>query len=197
MEHISGASFGQLERGLTDYEKTKYARQLREITDRMNTPCERFNHYDVVDRALHCERWGKFPLSFQYERREYLKKYEMKNPVYVHGDMNPDNVLVDAKGKLYIVDFADAVLAPAEYELAAIVCELFCFEKPYMDGYFGEYDAAGLAEKCFEGLLLHDFGYNIIRSNLGRIDEITSLAVLKKRLYTAIKNNKGWEMYGQ
>ena len=61
-----------------------------------------------------------------------------------------------------------------------------------MDGYFGEYDAVKLAEKCFDGLMLHDFGYNIIRCNLGRIDEIKSLAVLKERLYTAIKN-KGWK----
>lgn len=193
MEHISGGSFGQLESGMTDEEKMEYAKQLRKITDKMNTPCESFNHIDVISRALHCERWCKFPLSFQNERREYLKQHKIAAPVYVHGDLNPDNVWIDTKGKLYIIDFADAVLAPPEYELAAVVCELFCFEKPYMDGYFGDYDAIELAEKCFDGLLLHDFGYNIIRCNFGRIDEITSLDVLRERIYTAIKNNKGWE----
>jgi len=194
MEHISGASLGQLENGMTDNEKMKYARKLREITDRMNAPCEPFNNYDIIIRALYCERWNKFPLSFQYERKEYLKNYKITNPVYVHGDLNPDNVLIDNTGKLYIIDFADAVLAPPEYELAAIVCQLFCFEKPYMDGYFGKYDATELAEKCFDALLLHDFGYNIIRCNFGCIDEITSLAVLRERLCTAIKNNKGWDI---
>jgi serine/threonine protein kinase len=193
MEYISGCSLGKLESGLTNKEKIKYAKQLREVTDRMNTSCERFNDYDIIYRAQHCERWSNFPQSFQYERKEYLKKYKITTPVYVHGDLNPDNVLIDTAGKLYIIDFADVVLAPSEYELAAVVCELFCFEKPYMDGYFGEYDSVKLAEKCFDGLLLHDFGYNIIRCNFGRIDEITSLAVLKERLYTAIKNNKGWE----
>jgi len=194
MEYISGGSFGQLRSGMTDNEKMKYARQLREITDRLNTPCERFNAYNVVNRALNCERWNRFPLSFQYERKEYLKKYKITTPVYVHGDLNPDNVLIDIKGKLYIIGFTDAVLAPSEYELPAIVCELFRFEKSYMDGYFGEYDAVELVEKCFDGLMLHDFGYNIIRCNFGHIDEITSLAVLKERLYTAIKSNKGWEI---
>ena len=62
-----------------------------------------------------------------------------------------------------------------------------------MEGYFGEYDAAELAEKCFDGLMLHDFGYNIICCNLGHVDEITSLAVLKERLYISIQNNKKWE----
>jgi len=193
MEYISGNSLGQLESVITDSEKIKYAKLLREITDKMNTQCEWFNGCDIVKRAQHCKRWSTFPFSFQYERSDYLKKYKVKNPVYVHGDLNPDNVLVDTAGKIYIIDFADAVLAPSEYELAALICELFCFEKPYMDGYFGKYDAAEITEKCFEGLLLHDFGYDIIRSNLGCIDKITSLAVLKERLYTAIKNNKGWE----
>ena len=101
MENISGSSLGQLESRMTDNEKIKFAKQLREITDKMNTTCERFNGYDIVNRARNCGRWGKLPLSFQYERREYLKKYKITTPIYVHGDLNPDNVLIDTAGKLY------------------------------------------------------------------------------------------------
>jgi len=195
MEYISGSSIGSLESGLTDNEKMEYAKQLQEITNKMNVPSDKFNDYDIVKKALICERWSVFPQSFQYERRKYIEQhYKNTNLVYVHGDLNPDNVLIDTEKTLHIIDFADAVLAPSEYEIVAIICELFCFEKPYMDGYFGEYDIVKLADKCFNGLLVHDFGYNIIRCNLGCIDEITSLAVLKERLYIAIKNNKGWEL---
>ncbi len=44
-----------------------------------------------------------------------------------------------------------------------------------------------LAEKLFDGLLMHDFGPNIISCNFGRIDKITSLAVLKERKCAAFK----------
>jgi len=91
----------------------------------------------VVKRALECRRWEKFPPSMQAERREFLRNYELADPVYAHGDLTPDNVLLDARGRLYIIDFADAVLAPVEYELASIVCQVFSFERPFMEGYFG------------------------------------------------------------
>jgi aminoglycoside phosphotransferase (APT) family kinase protein len=192
MEHISGESFDQLESRMTDQEKIEFAQQLRAITDLMNTPCEPFNGYQVVNRALECKRWHKFPQSIQAERQEYLRQYKLTNPVYVHGDINPDNVLIDSTGKLYLIDFADAVLAPVEYELASIVCQVFCFEEPYLTGYLGKYDPMKIAEQCFVGLLLHDFGADIIQDNLGLVEEITSLAVLKERIYTTILNNQGW-----
>jgi serine/threonine protein kinase len=99
---------------MTDGQKREFAHQLRTITDRLNTPCERFNGHDVVKRALACKRWCKFPASFQAERHEYLRNYKLTDPVYVHGDLTPDNVLIDARGQLYIIDFADAVLASVD-----------------------------------------------------------------------------------
>ena len=40
-------------------------------------------------------------------------EYQIKPPR--HGDLTRDNILLDPSGTLYIVDFADAALAPAEY----------------------------------------------------------------------------------
>ena len=186
MEYVSGSSLGELEGSLTDREKYRYAAQLRAITHKLNTPCEDFNGIDVLKRAKKCQSWSDFPQSFQEQRLEYLNNMKISSPVYVHGDLNPDNVLISEEGKLYIIDFADAVMAPAEYELAAL-CELFSFEKPYMDGYFNQYDISELTEKFFNGLIIHDFGLNIISCKFGDIREIDSLNELRKKLYNAIQ----------
>jgi aminoglycoside phosphotransferase (APT) family kinase protein len=189
MEYISGEFFDRRNGGMTDGQKREFAQQLRTITDRLNTPCERFNGHDVVKRALACKRWCKFPASFQAERHEYLRNYKLTDPVYVHGDLTSDNVLINARGQLYIIDFADAVLAPVEYELASIICQVFSFEGPYLDAYFGEYGAARVAEQCFVGLLLHEFGAEIIWYSLGEVAEMANLAVLLRVLFTFLAGN--------
>ena len=98
MEYISGGSLGQLEGRLTDSQKRDYAKQLREITDSMNTPCERFNDIDILARALECRRWSKFPASIQHEHKEYLMEYQITTQAYVHGDLT-DNILLDLQAR--------------------------------------------------------------------------------------------------
>ncbi|PWM47413.1 MAG: hypothetical protein DBX47_00730 [Clostridiales bacterium] len=190
-KHINAIQFSVAEPLLNDREKFNIAKELRLITSKINIPCERFNNVDVVERALKCERYMKFPISFQNERYKYLKNYKNKNYVFVHGDLNPDNILVDKQNNLHIIDFADSLSAPYEYELVVLVCCLFCFEKPYLDGYLGNYNIDELTDKCLTGILLHYYGYNIICSNFGKVSEITSIDVLRSKIYLSIKNNKG------
>lgn len=193
MEYINGEEFGKIESTFSDRIKFEIGGKLRKITDKLNTGCGNFNGVDVINDKGRYKRWGGFCDEFKNERLDYLKNHNFGKNVFVHGDLNPDNVLVGRDNELYIIDFADAVSAPQEYELAAVICELFCFEKPYMNGYFGEFDANELTERCFNGLIIHDFGGDIIRSNLGATAEITSLKLLKERLYTAISSGRHFE----
>lgn len=189
MAYIEGAEFGKTENTFSDETKFEIGMKLRKITDKLNTECEQFNEVDVINNIGRYKRWNSFCNEFKNERLAYIKNHSFGKHVFVHGDLNPDNVLV-ADNELYIIDFADAVTAPQEYELAVIICELFCFENSYMRGYFGEFDVKELTDRCFDGLIIHDFGGDIIRSNLGEIDEITDLKILKDRLYTAISTGK-------
>jgi serine/threonine protein kinase len=189
MEFVHGNALGKIENGLSYNEKLTVGRNLREITDKLNTPCEPFHSIDVLTQAIHNDGWAHFPASFIKERLAFLADYHIdeNEKVYCHGDLNPDNIFVDDKLELCIIDFADAMLAPENYEQALIACELFCFEKPYMLGYFGEYKPEYITELCMNGLLIHDSGSDTLRCNIGPAEEITSLAVMRERLYNLVK----------
>jgi serine/threonine protein kinase len=111
--------------------------------------------------------------------------------VYCHGDLNPDNIFIEENLNLYIMDFADAMYAPAGYEQALIACELFCFEKPYMTGYFGYYSPHDITDLCATWLPLHDSGEHTLRCNIGPASEVTSFQVMRERLYKMIEAERG------
>ncbi len=190
MEYIQGDTLGDIEDKLTDDDKFKVGEELRTITEKLNTVSEPFNRINIIERELNNKRWNIFTESFNEDRVLYLKKLHLDNLVYVHGDINPDNVLITKDKKLYLIDFADAHTAPKEYEIPPLVCETFCFEKSFMKGYFGEENPVEIMEQCIKGLLIHDFGSYMIKDNLGNIRDITSINILKEKLYDAITNRK-------
>lgn len=186
MEYVGGRTLGEARAVLSGGQKQVIGRALREMTALLNTPCERFNDIDPIRRGLTNTRWDILPQSFNGERVAYLKRLRIQDEVYVHGDINPDNVLVTPEGRLCLIDFADAVLAPREYETAAIVCDLFGFDADFMAGYFGNENRGEIAGACLRGLLLHDFGATLIQIGLGNPDGISTIAALAQRLRTAI-----------
>jgi hypothetical protein len=124
-------------------------------------------------------QWKRFPEKFQIELQEFLVSFQICEEVFVHGDLWADNVLINEKNEIFILDFADACLAPICYEYALIACDLFAFDGDFLSGFFGEYEAVDLAEMIFQGLLLHESGGDVVIEKLGRADEIGSMEVLK------------------
>jgi aminoglycoside phosphotransferase (APT) family kinase protein len=134
-----------------------------------------------------------FPESFEAERQAYLAAFDIDKyeKVYCHGDFHCQNVLIDEEWNVYIVDFADAMYAPAEYELIYVVSALFCFEKPYMIGFFGgDYNVDDIVDLCMTWLPVHAWGHATTEGNLKKIDDITSFAILRERLHELIKSEK-------
>ncbi|MDD4494605.1 MAG: aminoglycoside phosphotransferase family protein [Eubacteriales bacterium] len=192
MEFIDAAALGDIEEKLSFDEKVIIGKNLRKITDKQNTPCDDFDPVDVIQNALKNDGWLDYPDSFNTERFAYIAdmKISESEKVYCHGDLNPDNIFVDDNLDLYLIDFADAMYAPAGYEQALIACELFCFEKPYMTGYFGDYAVDEIARLCATWLPVHDSGEHTLRCNIGPASEITSFKVMRERLHEMIKSEK-------
>ena len=188
MDYIDGLSFEKASENFTDGEKFEFGKRLREITDKLNRPCEDFNGIDVIHDKDRHKRWENYSERFKTERLEYLKNHDFGGKVFVHGDLCEDNFIIDNKGNIYIIDFADAVLAPVCYEHAHLIGCIFNYDKSYLHGYFGDYNADELTDTCFDGLLIHDFGGEFITwDNTAKIEDISCLADFREWLYNKIK----------
>jgi aminoglycoside phosphotransferase (APT) family kinase protein len=197
MEYINGKMLDEIEDGLSYEDKVVIGQNVRKITDKLNIPCENFTNIDFMQYAKGNRStmdWDKngFPESLQKERSDYLENlFISKNEkVYCHGDFHCQNILVDDSLNVYIVDFADAMYAPVEYELVYVVSALFCFEEPYMTGYFGEYKVDDIVDLCMTWLPIHAWGHATTEGNLGDVAEIKSFADMREKLYDLIKMKK-------
>ncbi|MCL2298795.1 MAG: aminoglycoside phosphotransferase family protein [Firmicutes bacterium] len=182
MEFIEGIEFCEAVKTMTEEERFGFGRTLRAVTGKMNTPCEAFNGIDVIHDKNRQWRWGKFPEQFKKERLAYKNAHEFGEKVFVHADIGSDNMILSTDGELYIIDFADAVMAPIEYEHALVAIDVFEFDPALLHGFFGNYTASGLAELCFNGLLIHDFGGDTIEEHIGKPSEFQCLDDLRTRL---------------
>lgn len=187
MSFERGVSFGDAVGSMSDAEKLALGRELRRITDRMNLPCERFNRSDPFDRSFGSGRWEKFSERFKSERFERISTINCDETVFVHGDLNPDNILVDVDRSLTILDFADALVAPICYEHALVAPVLFRFDSALIRGFFGEYDPKLLANLILDGLLLHDFGGDVIAQRICPPSKIDCLDDLYRIILDKVK----------
>ena len=187
-EYINGVELEEAVKTMTDKEKIAVGRKLRGICDKMNTPCESFNDIDIMNDKGRYRCWDNYPENFKTERFAYIKSHNYGDNVFVHGDLCLDNILMTPSGEFYIIDFADAVLAPAIYEhaLVAYAVEL---DPALLQGYFGDYSTDEFIDMYFNGLLIHDFGGGIVNDCFGEPDEFQTLNDLKVRITRKLRLN--------
>lgn len=176
----SGQAWGDVRDGWDPAERMRRARQVRAVTDRLDAPAAPFRDSDALMRALACPRWAPYAPAFQEERQAYLRQRGLPNPIYVHGDLTCENLLVRPDG-LVVLDFADACLAPRAYEWAVLACDLFHFQPDLLRGYFGPRPQE-VAEDLLYGLLLHDFGSGLIADAVGQPAAFPTLSHLRAKL---------------
>ncbi|MDR0445898.1 MAG: aminoglycoside phosphotransferase family protein, partial [Oscillospiraceae bacterium] len=107
--------------------------------------------------------------------------------VFVHGDIGGDNIILSKDGGIYILDFADAVLAPAAYEHSLVAIDVFTFNPALLRGFFGDYTVESLTDICFDGLLIHDFGGDTVEEHICAPRELNTLADLRRRIEERIR----------
>jgi aminoglycoside phosphotransferase (APT) family kinase protein len=191
-EYADGVMLADAVKQMTAEEKLAFGAKLRAVTDILNTPCQPFNDIEPVNGAGRFKRWEAYPESFKASRQRYIAetfgdKCNLRR-VFVHGDLCGDNILISPNGDIRIIDFADAVLAPVCYEHALLPFE-FNWDARLMRGYFGGFDIEELTEEILCGILIHDFGGDIVKSAFPSSRTFTTVNELRnailKRIGTA------------
>jgi len=185
-EFIEGTELTDVIGDKTDAEKTIIGQSLRQMTDKMNKPCAPFNKTNPIMDEGNGWSWELYPERFKAERLEYIHSHAYSERVFVHGDLCSDNILLTQHGDLYIIDFADAILAPIEYEHALVAIELFELDAALLQGYFGEYTVDELLELCFNGILIQGYGGEILPWHVGKPHEFQCLEDLRVKLLTLL-----------
>jgi hygromycin-B 7''-O-kinase len=135
MSRVPGEHLGVAWRGLDDGGRSRLAAHLGETMAALATVLrERLEDRAITQEALIAERFERI-LSDQRERggdealdvelRQFLAEMPPLLPsedVVLHADLTDDNVLVSGDRVAGIIDFADAFVGPATYELAAPAC---------------------------------------------------------------------------
>lgn len=181
MACVPGRELACVRDTLPDAEKMRIGRELRGFVQKMDVPCEKFSARPLRSPMAEA-RWGCFSDAFRAEREAYLAGTSYDTPVYIHGDLTDENILLSPEGGVCVIDYADALEAPPEVELACVMCEAFRLERPYLTGFFGAYEPPALAETCLAGLLLHDFGANMICERIAPPENVPGVKELRELL---------------
>jgi hygromycin-B 7''-O-kinase len=135
MSRVPGEHVAVAWRGLDDGGRSRLSAHLGETMAALATlPREKLEARAITQEALIAERLERI-LSDQRERggddaldvelRQFLAEMRPLVPsedVVLHADLTDDNVLVSGDRVTGVIDFADAFVGPATYELAAPAC---------------------------------------------------------------------------
>ena len=166
MEYIDAPEFLAVRPTLSHASRISIAADFGRKLQRLNVPVQRFPAADACSHVKENRRWDSLPPEFRLEALRIAGEAAKEPQVYVHGDLNGDNVLF-RNGSLHVIDFADSTIAPFWYECACVICDLFDFDRACAEA-FTALSKEALASQLYRSLMLHDFGANIIEQNVRR-----------------------------
>lgn len=163
MKFVRGKELGEVLASSGEEEQFLLGEQLGKLTKAMNIPCRPFNQIQVISDSDRSKRWEPYSKDFKKSREAYLRSRDFGSFVFTHGDLCADNILVDENGRLVVIDFADSVLAPRCYEPSLPAFE-YCSYPAFLRGYWQKEEPESVARQVFDGILIHDFGGDIVKT---------------------------------
>ncbi len=187
MAYIDGKTLGDIKSTLNSNQKKEIGKKLRDIVNKLNYQCDDMNQMNVIDRTLNSPKWAGAPKEILEVQEQLLKQISSTNKVYCHGDLTEDNIIITDQLDVYILDFADAVCAPFIYEYAPLIVDAFSFDKDFIEGFFGVMDIQELLSLTIHGLLIHEYGYQTIKTYF---KNVTDIEKLREKIYLTFVHYK-------
>lgn len=167
-EYVEGQEAGDWLTAASTGQKEQFAQKLRKILCKLNQPADGVvEPIDLLKRALENPRLEKLPRSMAEALHSRAKTLDLSQRVLVHGDLTGENLLVKESGALFVIDCADACLAPAWYELAPIVFELFRCDPVLLRAFAGK-QKEDFTELVLNALSIHQFGAELLQEGAKR-----------------------------
>ncbi len=161
-EYIEGDELGKVLPELYEEDKDRVIYQLRDFLNKFNISKEiSFDRF----MGLNNGRWDSYEKRLIDDVIIHLNNLEFET-YRVHGDLTKENILYD--GDIFVIDFADASVAPLCYEYPAIGFDLFDYDLDMTQNLF-EDNFPDLISNLLNGLLIHDFGGDMLSIILKRL----------------------------
>ena len=189
MEYLSGQEIGEALAELSAAQKRETGKALRGLCDTLhgaNANACSACCVDLLTRSLENPRWQSVPalLAQQLKVRAKAVWQRRERHVLVHGDLTGENVLLLPEGRLALLDFGDAVLAPECYEWPSLFLEGMRADTDVLQGFLDGEPPEAWLEALLDGLSLHDFAGNLIADFARRkgiaIGQLNSLQALRQ-----------------
>ncbi len=192
LEYLPGRDAGKVLKKYGNIEKEKFVKNFKNYIKKLHVFTE--SPAVKVDLAKQIEentRWKKLSLSLQKKAIEIAKRQE-DGYVFVHGDLTGENIRIVSPDEIYFLDYADGLVAPLKYEWGPMIIELFSFDEVLMKGYFGEgFEEEGLIKEIAEGILIHDFGPDLLEKACVLVNEkVGEMKTVKDVEKVLLKNMK-------
>ena len=184
MNYIKGISANEALINYSNAEKIDFALKLKEIMAKFNTPnpnlpIPRFDEPDRINNIF----WSGMPESFKEDRIHYITNTIFPELVICKGDTGGQNIIIDDKKRLFLIDFAESNHAPYYYDLP-----LLYSEPVLMEAYYGDYKNETFYEMATMSELLSWWcGIGWLADKAGvDIASITSVDALKNMIIKQI-----------
>lgn len=152
-------------------EKKDFADHIKQISGKLHQPAQNLlPRIDLRNQDNRMNRMDGLNPNLIKELARSAENLDYDEVVLVHGDITRDNLIIGTDRSVTLIDFADCIMAPAYYELPAIIFELFLCDQELVAEYIGEEDRELFLDALIKGLSIHLFCGFILKDYFERID---------------------------